>query len=195
MTLRAGRVRFSFDYISIACLCLSVVAFGERYVTALACAAVHEAGHIFVLLKSGGELELALRCFGADIIDGKKSTRSYTQQAAAAIAGPLANLLLVLAVFPMWRIFPFPVLRECMLISAVMGAFNLLPVVSTDGGELAYIALLRFFGEKTARRVLFALTALLLIPLFSAAFVVLLRSRNNYTLLLAAMALAAEAVK
>ena len=191
MTLKKGRLRLSADYIPAACLCLCAVVFGRRFPAACLCVLLHEGAHIAVLLSlSDDVIEITLGCMSADIIDRGRLSRSDAQQAMISAAGPIANLVFAAVFRYLYIILPYDLFRECTMISAAVGAFNLLPISVTDGGELAAMILRRVFSERTASIVTNAITIVFLIPLCVLAFYVLLRSKNNFTLLLAAMSVA-----
>ena len=79
----------------------------------LACI-VHELGHIAAALACGGRVErLSLTMVGAELSFSYRTPLSYGRDSLVALAGPGANLLL--------------------------GAFNLLPIPSLDGGRALYL--------------------------------------------------------
>ena len=65
----------------------------------------------------------------------------------------------------------------------MLGVFNLLPVLSLDGGHLLTILLQRHFSPVVCRNVLRILTFVFLLPLFTAGLYLLLNSGYNYSLL------------
>ena len=194
MTIQAGKLRLRFGYPAAAALCLCAVALGESFPAALLCSIIHESGHITALLFLGQQsVELRLRVTSVDIIDVGKATRTDIAQALVFLAGPLANGVTCALFYAAYRACGQPFFLRCVMIGAALGGFNLLPVYGTDGGELAQIVLRRALTERAAHVTLLVLTVAFMLPLLAAAFFVLLRSCSNYTLLIFAAAVAAEA--
>uniref|UniRef100_UPI0002DC4984 site-2 protease family protein n=1 Tax=Ruminococcus bromii TaxID=40518 RepID=UPI0002DC4984 len=63
------------------------------------------------------------------------------------------------------------------------GLFNMLPVMSLDGGQLMYVILCRKFSEKSAERIINITAVIILFPLTVLGFMVLLNSKYNFSLL------------
>ena len=64
-----------------------------------------------------------------------------------------------------------------------MGLFNLLPVMSLDGGQLLYILLSRRRTPGQAEKIVCRLTFICIFPLAALGFVVLFHSHYNFSLL------------
>jgi stage IV sporulation protein FB len=65
-----------------------------------------------------------------------------------------------------------------------LGVFNLLPVMSLDGGHLLAIILDKRFSPRTVAITLKVTTFVFLLPLMTAGLYVLLNSGYNYSLLI-----------
>ena len=184
MTISAGRLRLRFGYPAAAALCACAVLYAERFLPALLCVLLHEGGHIAALLAFGEhEIEVVLRVLSVDIIDKGAASRPDRRQAIVALAGPLSNGVTSLLFFAAYKVCGIQLFQSCALIGVCIGGFNLLPMIATDGGALAAIALQRRFSERTANAILTALTLLLMFPVCAAAFLAMLRSGRNFTLL------------
>lgn len=195
MTLRAGKLVFSFDYFSAALMCLCALALPEKFPAALLCILLHESGHIFMIMHLGCEkIDIILRCMSIDIKDPKSASRPYGEQAAISAAGPFVNLICIPFFFAAYALTGAEFFKLCSGMSAALCAFNLLPVIETDGGAIASAFLKKHISERAADMVMYSLTAALLIPVCVFGFLILLRSQNNFTLLLAAMGIIYSAV-
>lgn len=64
-----------------------------------------------------------------------------------------------------------------------VGLFNLIPVMSLDGGQLLYLLLSRRFDEALAERLVNIVTFLFIFPLAAVGFLLLLKSKYNFSLL------------
>ena len=69
------------------------------------------------------------------------------------------------------------------LITINLGVFNLLPIEPLDGGQALFCLLALFVSERTANRVVMAVSVLVLFPLGVAGWMVMLGSRYNFSLL------------
>lgn len=126
-------------------------------------ALLHEGGHILMAAACGVGLSgLRLDLYGARL--GLSGLISYRQELWVSLGGPLANLLTVLLLLPLWRSWGCPVYEGGMLphgaagflsillpASAGLCAVNLLPVATLDGGRILSCALAQWVGEGVAR--------------------------------------------
>lgn len=139
-----------------AVLALSLAWFfdeGGLVAAALTAAAVHEAGHVLALRRGGARITGVTLSFSGAVL-GFAGALTRREEALAAAAGPaLGALWALLALAPCGTF-----LRRSGAASAVLTAFNLLPVLPLDGGRL--LALLA--GETRARRISRAAALLLL---------------------------------
>ncbi len=189
MNLALKKVNISFDYITVAFICGAVILCKDsKYVIAFACTALHEMGHILVMLKCGCDrVDITVNLFNIAISDKQRGMRPYSQDIAIICAGPLVNLL-TFAVFKLaYTLCPNDFLRNTAMISLALAIFNLLPMESTDGGQLVYILLCRKLSPRASQIIMTVVTVIILIPTACAGFFVLIRSKYNYTLLFAAL--------
>ena len=120
----------------------------ELLLIILSAAILHELGHCAVLWGLGGTVRtLQLSVFGA-LMETDSRRLSYGGEAAAVLAGPLANLLAAMlcsgAEMPVCRIFAGANLVLCL--------FNLLPVRPLDGGRALELLVSRTWGEQAGER-------------------------------------------
>ena len=146
---------------------------------ALLAAAFHEFGHMITIHIAGGSvMEIRLTAAGAEMKFDQRREFSYWQDAAAAVAGPLASFLCA------W----IGLQLEFWIFAAMcmgQGIFNLLPVGPLDGGRVAYALIAGAADDLRAERVLSLLSALTVGLLFGTGLV-LLRKYGNPTLILTA---------
>ena len=117
-----------------------------------AAVAVHELGHLLVLLALGTPVyALELHATGAILRTG---SQSYARELLAAAGGPLASLLLLLAAPRIdGRLF----LTDLLLL-----LWNLLPVFPLDGGRMLRAGLMLLLPERVAEGICRVLTAVTL---------------------------------
>jgi stage IV sporulation protein FB len=156
-------------------------------------ALLHECGHIFCASKLGYKCErIKLMPYGASAvcnIDGI----SIRDEIAVAMAGPLVNIFLCVAVAGLWWFFPetYAYTDTIMFASASMLVVNLLPAYPLDGGRIIRCALIKFFGEKPASITLRVASIAVSIAMVALFFIL----KYNITCLFFALFLACSAVE
>ena len=111
----------------------------------LACA-LHETGHYLMLLLLGSNIKgIYITVFGAKMEFGNEL--SYPEEAAAAVAGPLVNLVLAVCCSG------FPKLYSFAGVNLALGVFNLLPVGTLDGARIMGCVTAQLQNERFAYRI------------------------------------------
>lgn len=175
MSFRLGKTSFFIGYEAVAAMTAVLILDHENRVICCAFAAVlHELGHIVMM-----------RCFHIPLRSVKLSVFDVLIDADRpggiivdfwiTLGGPAANLLCA--------VLSAPFSRRMLYAHLALGIFNLLPVMSLDGGRLLYLLLSRRFLPKTCTIILKVTTFMLLLPLFTAGLLILFRSGYNYSLL------------
>jgi len=183
MSFHLGSLRIGVGYAAAAALTAALLLDREGRITCCLLAAVlHELGHLLMLLCFRVRVRgIALRLFEVCIEADRPDT--LAGDVWVTLGGPLMNLLLAAAFLPIDRTF-------CCA-NLALGAFNLLPVMTLDGGRLLRLMLCRRLRERTAERVMKTVTFLIALPLMTAGIFVLLRSGYNYSLLIVSLYLMA----
>lgn len=151
----------------------------------LAAAACHEITHLAVLRWYRVPVRrVALTAAGMEIEAPMQTRLSYPQEIIATAAGPVCNLLLALAAarWAGWYLFAGA--------NFLLGAFNLLPVLSLDGGRICQLALSWWLEPVTADRVCRRLSAVTAWTLTGVLAVLLALTGQGLLLLLGAAGLA-----
>ncbi len=147
--------------------------------------AVHELAHLTALLALKGEVTtVSFEAFGIRIT--RVDALLVWEELVVLLAGPLANLLLLLLCVS-------SNLQSVSLISAVnlwIGVFNLLPVGALDGGRVASLILVKILGEQKGGRAAIVLSVLIILPLFVFGLILFLRPTHNFSLLIVCVFLA-----
>ncbi len=172
------RLNLHFSCFALLAFCCLFAGFTGGAFLLLA-VSLHECAHLAVLFffrappKSAGFSALGCRL---ELAPGNRL--SYWQNAAVSLAGPAVNLLC------------FALLALCGLqehgfssASLALGAFHILPIEPLDGGLALRAFLCGFLDERKARKTTFFISLLLLLPMASLGFLVLLRTRYNFSLL------------
>ncbi len=146
------------------------------------CAVIHECGHLFAMsLFSIKPQSVTLRLF--DIVIDADIDKSFLADLVITLSGPILNFLTAI----LFYFISYPMF----VISVFIGAFNLLPLETFDGGHALKLMLSKKLSYVAVRRVLKTLTFILLLPLFFVGILVLFYSKYNYSLLLISLYLLA----
>lgn len=137
-------------------------------------ALLHECGHVFCAARLGFECsKISLMPFGAAALCDIEGI-SPADEIKLALAGPLVNLVLCVAVAGLWWFFPQTYAYTDLIFYAnsAMLVFNLLPAYPLDGGRVARCVLNRFLSGKASDMVLrvanlFAVAAIVLVFVFA----------------------------
>lgn len=140
--------------------------------------ALHEGGHLLAMAQCGAApRQLELSALGCRIVLPPVPL-TPSQNAAISLSGPAANLVFfLLCVLACHAAAPFA------LSNLALGLLHLLPIEPLDGGLALHALLEAKLTPAAADRVSRAAAVGLLVPLAALGFLVLLRTRYNYTLL------------
>lgn len=175
-------VELSFTLICIAAVCVILNIFSSLIWCILA-VVIHESGHLFAMLKCGYFPErIKISAFEIKIIDRKRYLRTDKQNIFIIFSGPAVNFICFIPFFLIYLLGNDYVLPFAASNISV-GLFNILPVMSLDGGQLAYIFLRRKIGSVRAERTVDTITFITVFPLAILGFMLLLSSRYNFSLL------------
>ncbi len=145
-------------------------------------ALLHECGHIFCAARLGFECKkISLMPFGAAAVCDIEGI-SPSDEIKLALAGPLVNLLLCVAVAGLWWFFPVTYAYTDLIFysSAGMLVLNLLPAYPLDGGRIAKCVLSGFLKrDKILNLALRAVNILVVVALVLTFFFAI----KNVTLL------------
>ena len=182
----AGGCRFElhFGFAAAAAFLLLADRSGMWAAGALS-ALLHEMGHLLCMKwLDVPPVCVRLGLFGMEILEERRSREGYASDLCISLAGPLTNGLCFLLLLPVQLLFPSELCFRLLSINGILAVFHLLPVEPLDGGQALYALLCRRFPELWARRLVSLLSFLTLLPLSLLGFLVLPRSRYNFTLLL-----------
>ena len=143
---------------------------------------IHECGHL--LQCSFANLRLIkskFRCLKSRLPIFKQ-LNTTRQNIFIIFFGPLVNFICFI-LFYLLYLYNSEFLLPIALVNLCTGLFNMLPVMSLDGGQLMYVILRRKFSEKSAEKIINITAVIILFPLTVLGFMVLLNSKYNFSLL------------
>ncbi len=179
MKFKIARTRFEVSY-ALLCLVAVCIILGvfKSFVWCAAAVVVHECGHLAAMVYCGyfpKRIKIAL--FSIDIIDGERQSRSVRKNLLIIFFGPFFNFICFLVCFLLY-LRGISVVLPFAAANASVGLFNLLPVMSLDGGQLVYLLLLRRLDQEKAEKAVDALTFAFIFPLAAMGFWLMLKSKN-----------------
>ena len=132
---------------------------------------LHELGHIAAAKLLKIELkELSIGAFGAGLTPSS-SLFSFKKEMLLCAAGPLVNLVCFLILLPFKNLF----LNYVSVASLFLGALNLLPITSFDGGRILYSFISRYFTPRTALNITRFLSFIFIFSLWCFSLYLLMR--------------------
>lgn len=154
----------------------------NRIICCILAALLHELGHIMMMVFCRVRVRsLKIRLF--DILIEADDARCLRDDVLITSGGVMMNFLCA-AIF-----YPFSL--KLSLPHLALGIFNLLPVMSLDGGRLLGIFLSRYFSQRAVRNTLRVTTFVFILPLMTAGLYTLFNSGYNYSLLIVSLYLTA----
>ncbi len=178
VTLGGCRVELRFSFFALLAFCCLFL--GDAGGAPLLFAVLfHEAAHIAALfLLHAPPRRACFSALGCRLVLDEAKPLSYLQSAAVSLAGPMCSLLSGGAA----RLL-LGGENTFVIISLTLGLFHSLPIEPLDGGLALRSLLSRPLGEGRAESLSFCLSILFLLPIAVMGFLILLRTRYNFTLL------------
>lgn len=193
MRFRIGRTEFALSY-PLVCI-MSAIMIYDRTMTVpvcFLCALMHEAGHLIAMRAFGAVPErISLSLFDIAITDRKKAMRKRSHDLIITLAGVSVNFVFAAAGYVLYSKTALPFWETFTAAHLTLGVFNSMPVDSLDGGQALYLILSSRLSPAACEMAVTVISLIVLVPLACLGFLVVLRTRYNYTLLLAALYLTA----
>lgn len=148
--------------------------------TGFVCCLLHEVGHLVAMKIVGCRVQgIAFGLYGMRIDCESGVFLPALKEAVVALGGPIANIFLAVA----GLIFKNEVLISS---NVALACFNLLPVESTDGHSALKCILKMHFEEEKIKTALRIISAAFLFLVYCFGFLLLLKSRYNFSALIVA---------
>lgn len=173
----------SYLIICIASVCIIAGAF-DSFLCCLFAIIIHEAGHITTMCIFAYPPEkIKISLFEISISDGKRQERNFIQNFLIIFFGPFSNFICFILFYLLYLIgndfFLYPAAANLSV-----GLFNILPVMSLDGGQLLYLIFSRFLSEAVSQNIVNVITFIIIFPLAFFGFILLFNSKYNFSLLI-----------
>ena len=143
----------------------------------------HEIGHLFFIFKFSDSLsEIQIHPFEVRI-NCSLDKVTFKQDVLITSSGILVNLLLASVFCLLYYTFQNELCLEISLCNLAIGAFNFLPIDSTDGGQLLSMILSLFLDYRIRSLLITFVSCFIIIVLIFSGVYVLFISRYNFSLL------------
>lgn len=149
-------------------------------VISYAITALHEAAHIFVAKRLGINInKIEVLPFGITMKLDRECVLNPDDEIKIALAGPLCNIISVFILCKTECDFKYAI-----SVSAVMGIFNLLPVLPLDGGRVLRAVLVKKFGYIKASKIILTLSRTVALIIILSGIYILYLTKFNFSVLL-----------
>lgn len=182
LKINKTEITISYTLICFAAVCTIMNIFTE-FVMCLTAVVVHEAGHLAAMrFFSIFPDKIKISLFEITISDKCRYLNTTLKNVIIIFSGPFANFICFIMIYLLYLLCN--IMRpELAYVNLFTGLFNMLPVLSLDGGQLLYTLLLRKTDECNSIRIVNILTFLFIFPLSAMGFVMLFQSPHNFSLL------------
>ncbi len=147
-------------------------------------ALLHELGHIgFIIRYKEKPSEIIINPFETKIVCNLADV-SNRQDIIITVSGVFVNLIICIISISLYFLLQIHLFFDFSVCNLSLLILNLLPVESTDGGQLLNIFLHRWFTERTVNIICAIISCSFIFPLIIAGVYVLFVSQYNYSLLI-----------
>lgn len=147
-------------------------------------ALLHELGHIIAMgIKGGFPKEIKFDIFNIDIVDDFRGIRNYKDDIFILLCGALMNFIAASVSLFIYYHVENIIFLLFFWTNLFIGIFNILPVSVLDGGQALYLFLANKFEIHKCYKIVEVFSILVLIPILLIGFLILLKSKYNFSLL------------
>ena len=153
MKLKIRQTEIEISYLLLCTAAAAVILnVFQSFVYCAAAVVIHESGHLIAMKRIGYfPKRIKISLFEINIRDDSRQLRTAKENMLIIFFGPAANFICFLPAFLLYligtdRIFPFAAANLS------VGLFNLLPMMSLDGGQLLYLCLSRRMSPVQAEK-------------------------------------------
>ncbi|SHI48809.1 stage IV sporulation protein FB [Clostridium cavendishii DSM 21758] len=147
---------------------------------------IHEFCHFVVAVKIGVNVQnFKVHPLGTTLEISEYDELSPKEEILICIAGPIANIIMVLIFFCIKKYINIDFINNCIEINLVLGIFNLIPAFPLDGSKILKAILSRKMLYKTAYGITIIISYIISILFIALFFLELYIHNLNLSLILA----------
>jgi len=171
-------VKFKFSFFALIAFC-NIIAGVKDGGLIIFSVFLHESAHLAAMIINRQiPSKISFSALGIKISLNGESFISYSQSISISLAGPLINLALgVILILLSYEQHFFT------MINLTLGILHMLPIEPLDGGLALKAFLKGHIDKKRAETISIIISLLFLIPLAVIGFLILLKTKNNFSLL------------
>lgn len=175
-------LQISYTLICLCALCLVTNTF-DGFVICFLSVLIHETGHLIPIAVFGDfPRTIKISLFEIAISDNNRNVRPLFQNIIIIFFGPFANFICFIIGYLLY-LFCNDFFLSFSAVNLFLGLFNMLPVLSLDGGQLLYLLLCKKLEDSKAQKTVNILTFIFIFPIAAMGFILLFQTKYNFSLL------------
>ena len=175
-------LHISYTLICLCAICLVTNTF-NGFVICLMAVLIHEMGHLIPIAIFGDfPNTIKISLFEIAISDDCRNCRMFFQNIIIIFFGPFANFICFITFYLLY-LFCNDIFLSFSMVNLFLGIFNMLPVLSLDGGQILHLLLSRKIEDIKAQKAVNILTFIFIFPLAVLGFILLFKTKYNFSLL------------
>lgn len=176
------KIGFTFFAVLTTLLCFNI---NPAVQISVISAVLHESGHLFWLLISGDKPQkIEFGLFGLSVVRSNDMKLNYKNEMISAFFGPLVNIVIAFVCFIFYIFLKSDLLVTVISVNIFLAIFNLMPVFGLDGGRILEFYLLNKMSPDKCEKIIRIVSTVIILPLMSVGFFILIKSGYNFSLLL-----------
>lgn len=191
--VRGVTVKITFLFTALVAFLISMNT--NNVLITLVSSLLHEAGHLFVMCRSGCKpLCVSFEITGMNIIRNSDLKISLKNELLISVGGPLINFIIVLVCGFLYCFYQKEIILTFAVINLILMIFNLLPIKGLDGGRTLLFLMSEKMRIENCILILKITSAIFIILIYLWGFYVLFVTRYNFSLLIIAVFLSLSAI-
>ncbi len=149
-------------------------------------AIIHELGHVIaIVLKDGKVKELKFGLVNVDMLNEASFTELRAKdEFFILLSGSILNFACAFVFISVYFLLRMSIFKVIAIQNLFIGAVNLLPISSLDGGRILSIFISQKLDLELSEKILDITSFIFLVPLGVLGFMILIKSRYNFSLLI-----------
>lgn len=185
MKLKIRNIEITLSYLLICALAVCIITGVLSGLLFCAIAVfIHELGHFAFLARYHCKPQrIDISLFKISFIEKNRCKMNDKQNFLVLFAGPAFNFICFILFYLLYLLYNIKT-DKFAFVNFYMGFFNMLPVMSLDGGQILYLLLCKKYSESTAENTVNIITFICIFPIAALGFLLLFNSKYNFSLLL-----------
>lgn len=145
---------------------------------------IHELGHILAIIYRKHYInEITIGFFHIDITDAKRNLITYNDDIFILLSGSFLNFFVSLICLILYITKNISIMKFTFYSNLLIAIINLFPISTLDGGQILYLFLSKKFSIDKSETISEIISFIFLLPLSIMGFLILFKSKYNFSLL------------